>query len=113
MISEACVDDMASHRGATVPPRSGLTKLTYPTTNFNTFHPLDEATNEHINVHDDHRKLVREIDATSIVPLKNVKNALPLKKLRKDVLTGPDAGSACITRPNEVDGVLVVGWGSA
>jgi beta-glucosidase len=90
----------------------------YPKTNFNAFLPLDEATNEHIDVQGNHGKLVREIDTASIVLLKNVKNALPLRKPRKLVLIGSDAGPAHIAGPNEfsdqggVDGVLAMGWGS-
>ena len=90
----------------------------YPKTNFNAFFPLDEATNEHIDVQDDHKELVREIHTRSIVLLKNVNGALPLKKPRKLVLIGSDAGPARIAGPNEfqyqagVDGVLAVGWGS-
>jgi beta-glucosidase len=90
----------------------------YPKTNFNAFLPLDEATNEHIDVQDDHGKLVREIDTSSIVLLKNVNGALPLKKPRKVVLIGSDAGPGRIAGPNEftdqggVDGILAVGWGS-
>jgi beta-glucosidase len=52
------------------------------------------------------------------VLLKNVNDALPLKKPRKLVLIGSDAAPAHIAGPNEfsdqggVDGVLAVGWGS-
>ena len=90
----------------------------YPTTNFNAFFPLDEATNEHIDVQDDHGELVRKIDRSSIVLLKNVNGALPLKKPRKLVLIGSDAAPAHVAGPNEfsdqggVDGVLAIGWGS-
>ncbi|KAF8496226.1 beta-glucosidase [Russula emetica] len=90
----------------------------YPKTNFDGFFPLDEATNEHIDVQDGHGELVREIDTSSIVLLKNVNGALPLKKPRRIVLIGSDAGPAHIAGPNEftfqggVDGILAIGWGS-
>ncbi|KAI9453291.1 beta-glucosidase [Russula earlei] len=90
----------------------------YPKTNFNAFLPLDEATNEHIDVQGNHQALVREIGSASIVLLKNVNDALPLKKPRKLVLIGSDAGPAHIAGPNEfsdqggVDGILAMGWGS-
>jgi beta-glucosidase len=116
-IPEARVDDMATRILASW-YLLGQDSPNYPTTNFDASNVLDEATNEHIDVQDDHGKLVREIDANSIVLLKNVKNALPLKKPRKLVLIGSDAGPARIAGPDEfaaqagVDGVLAVGWGS-
>jgi beta-glucosidase len=61
---------------------------------------------------------VCEIDVASIVLLKNVNEALPLKKPRKLVLIGSDAAPAHIAGPNEfadqggVDGILAMGWGS-
>jgi beta-glucosidase len=96
----------------------GQDSPTYPTTNFNSFDLLDDATNERVDVQDDHGELVREIDAASIVLLKNVNDALPLRKPRTLVLIGSDAGPARVAGPNEftyqngVDGVLAVGWGS-
>jgi beta-glucosidase len=116
-IPEARVDDMATRILASW-YLLGQDSPNYPTTNFDASHPLEEATNEHIDVQDDHGKLVREIDASGIVLLKNVKKALPLKKPRKLVLIGSDVGPARIAGPNEfalqagVDGVLAVGWGS-
>ena len=116
-IPEARLDDMATRILASW-YFLGQDSPNYPKTNFNTFFPLDEATNEHIDVQDDHGKLVREIGASSIVLLKNVDGALPLKKPRKIVLIGSDGGPARIAGPNEfpfqagVDGVLAVGWGS-
>lgn len=116
-IPEARLDDMATRILASW-YFLGQDSPKYPKTNFNAFFPLDEATNEHIDVQDDHGKLVREIDTSSIVLLKNINGALPLKKPRKLVLVGSDAGPARIAGPNEfllqagVDGVLAVGWGS-
>ena len=116
-IPEARVDDMATRILA------GWYFLSqdspsYPRTNFNAFLPLDEATNEHIDVQDDHHVVVREIGAASAVLLKNVDGALPLNKPRKIVLIGSDAGPARVAGPNEfpyatgVDGILAMGWGS-
>ena len=117
IIPEERVDDMATRILASW-YFVGQDSPTYPATNFNAFYPLDESTNEHIDVQDDHGKLVREIDTASIVLLKNVNDALPLKKPRKLVLIGSDAAPARIAGPNEfpyasgVDGILAVGWGS-
>lgn len=96
----------------------GQDSPSYPQTNFNAFHPLDEATNEHIDVQHDHDTLVREIDAASIVLLKNIEDTLPLKKPRTLVLIGSDAGPAHTAGPNRfssqngIDGILAMGWGS-
>jgi beta-glucosidase-like glycosyl hydrolase len=116
-VPEARLDDMTTRILASW-YFLGQDSPNYPKTNFNAFHPLDETTNEHIDVQDDHGKLVREIDTSSIVLLKNVNGALPLKKPRKLILIGSDAGPAGIAGPNEfpaqagVDGILAVGWGS-
>ena len=116
-IPEARVDDMATRILASW-YLLGQDSPDYPKTNFNAFFPLDEATNEHIDVQGDHGTLVREIDTSSIVLLKNVNDALPLKKPRTLVLIGSDAAPGHIAGPNEfpyqagVDGVLAVGWGS-
>lgn len=88
----------------------------YPKTNFS---PLDPATNDHVDVQGNHSVLIREIDAASIVLLKNVNGALPLnvKKARKLVLMVSDAAPAHIAGPNEfmgetgIDGVLAMRWG--
>ncbi|RDB23963.1 putative beta-glucosidase L [Hypsizygus marmoreus] len=89
----------------------------FPPVNFDAFRPDNEDTNEHIDVQDDHYKLVREIGAASTVLLKNVRGALPLKKPRSIVLIGSDAGPGKIG-PNQFgdqggnDGILAIGWGS-
>ncbi|KAF8460874.1 glycoside hydrolase family 3 protein [Russula ochroleuca] len=116
-IPEARVDDMATRILASW-YLLGQDSPNYPKTNFNAFLPLDEATNEHIDVQANHGELVREIDRSSIVLLKNVNDALPLKKPRKLVMIGSDAAPAHVAGPNEfsdqggVDGVLAIGWGS-
>jgi len=84
---------------------------------FNAFNPLDEATNEHVNVQDDHYQIVREIGSSSAVLLKNTNHALPLNKPRSIVLVGLDAALSP-GGPNEFtdqggnDGTLALGWGS-
>ncbi|KAG9008319.1 hypothetical protein FRB90_009001 [Tulasnella sp. 427] len=89
----------------------------FPPVNFNAFDNNDPATNEHVDVQDDHYKLVREIGAASIVLLKNVNHTLPLKKPRSIALIGSDAGPP-LRGPNGYndrggsDGTLAVGWGS-
>ena len=116
-IPEARVDDMATRILAGW-YLLGQDSPSYPQTNFNAYHPLDEATNEHIDVQDDHDILVRELDAASTVLLKNVNDTLPLKKLRTLVLIGSDAGPAHTAGPNGfsnqggIDGILAMGWGS-
>ncbi len=102
-IPEARVDDMATRILAGW-YLLGQDSPSYPHTNFNAFLPLDEATNEH--------------GTASTVLLKNVDGALPLKKPRKLVLIGSDAGPAHVAGPNGfadqggVDGILAMGWGS-
>jgi beta-glucosidase-like glycosyl hydrolase len=116
-IPEARVDDMATRILASWYLLE-QDSPNYPKTNFNAFKPLDEPTNEHIDVQDHHGKIVREIGAASTVLLKNVNGTLPLKKPRTLVIIGSDAGPAHISGPNGfsdqggVDGVLAMGWGS-
>ncbi|KAI0080033.1 beta-glucosidase [Panus rudis PR-1116 ss-1] len=89
----------------------------YPEVSFNAFHPTDPATNQHIDVQDDHWTSSRQIGAASAVLLKNVDNALPLKKPRSIAIVGNDAGPA-LRGPNGFsdrggdDGILAMGWGS-
>ncbi|PPR00198.1 hypothetical protein CVT24_004901, partial [Panaeolus cyanescens] len=90
----------------------------YPKPNFNTANLDDDATNEHVDVQDDHFKLVRTMGAASAVLLKNQGGVLPLgKKDRSIVLVGSAAGPGK-SGPNEFqdqagsDGVLAMGWGS-
>src|SRR6266571_1692170 len=116
-IPEARVDDMATRILAGW-YLLGQDSPSYPHTNFNAFLPLDEATNEHIDVQDDHGTVVREVGTASMVLLKNVDSALPLKKPRTLALIGSDAGPAHAAGPNAfssqtgVDGILAMGWGS-
>jgi len=65
----------------------------YPTVNFDAFKPDEEETNEHVDVQEDHWKLVRKLGAASMVLLKNVGGALPLgKKDRNIAIIGSAAG---------------------
>ncbi|KAG8858927.1 hypothetical protein FRB96_004747 [Tulasnella sp. 330] len=89
----------------------------YPAVNFNAFNRTDEATNEHINVEDDHYKIAREIGAASIVVLKNIRNTLPLRSVRSLSVVGSDArpppsGPNGYTDRGGTDGTLAMGWGS-
>ena len=117
IIPEARVNDMATRILASW-YLVGQDSPDYPKTNFNSVLPHDKSTNEHVDVQDDHGQLVREIDAASVVLLKNVNGVLPLKKPRRLVLIGSDAAPAHISGPNGlrsgggVDGVLAMGWGS-
>jgi beta-glucosidase-like glycosyl hydrolase len=65
----------------------GQDDLSYPAPNYNTYNLNDPATNEHVDVQEDHYRIVREIGAASAVLLKN-NGALPLKKPRTMVLVG-------------------------
>jgi len=95
----------------------GQDAASYPPVNFNAFLPDDEATNERVDVQDDHYKVVKEIGAASTVLLKNERGALPLKKPRSLVIIGNDAGPGR-AGPNQFfvqggsDGILAMGWGS-
>ncbi|KAJ7857363.1 glycoside hydrolase superfamily, partial [Mycena leptocephala] len=82
-----------------------------------------ELVNEHINVQDDHYKLIREIGAASTILLKNTNRALPLKvkEIKRIGIFGSDAGphpvgpNGCSdgTRDHGCDeGTLAMGWGS-
>ena len=107
--------------------------------NFNSVDLHDPATNEHVDVQEDHFKVVREIGAASVVLLKNVAGALPLRKPRSLAIiggslrscsrfrsltsvlitspTGNDSGPS-LRGPNGYpgnagdDGTLAIGWGS-
>lgn len=84
---------------------------------FNAFDFFDEANNQHVDVQDDHYKVVREIGAAGAVLLKNRDNTLPLIKPRNIVIVGDDSGPA-LRGPNGFsdrggdDGILAMGWGS-
>lgn len=61
--------------------------------NFDSFNFDNPKTNLHVDVQQDHHKLIRKIGASSTVLLKNVNEALPLKEgLRSIALIGEDAG---------------------
>jgi hypothetical protein len=76
--------------------------------------------NEHINVQDDHAKLIREIGGRSNVLLKNTKKALPLNKpasiavIGEDAHLNPGGPNACPDRgcTSGPLGTLAMGWGS-
>ena len=59
-----------------------------PAVNFNVLFPNDPATNEHVDVQEDHFKVVRQIAAAGTVMLKNVNNALPLRTPRSIAIIG-------------------------
>ncbi|KAJ7199035.1 glycoside hydrolase superfamily [Mycena pura] len=124
-VPESRLDDMATRIFATQ-FKFGQDKG-YPDVSFS---QLTEDTflngqlvNEHINVQDDHFKLIREIGAASTILLKNTKNALPLqvKKIKRLGIFGSDSGPHP-TGPNQCsdgqpdkgcnEGTLAMGWGS-
>ncbi|CAE6446591.1 unnamed protein product [Rhizoctonia solani] len=88
----------------------------YPDLSFDAFRPLDPI-NKHIDVQEDHYKIVREMGAASTVMLKNVNQTLPLKKPISIALIGSDAGPSRrgpngYTDRGGIDGTLAMGWGS-
>ncbi|CAE6478958.1 unnamed protein product [Rhizoctonia solani] len=88
----------------------------FPDLTFDAFRPLDPI-NKHIDVQEDHYKLVREMGAASTVLLKNVNQTLPLKKPISIALIGSDAGPSRrgpngYTDRGGIDGTLAMGWGS-
>ncbi|KAJ7059386.1 glycoside hydrolase superfamily [Mycena amicta] len=124
-VPESRVDDMVTRIIATW-YKLGQDK-NYPEVSFsqltqNTF-LNGQLVNKHINVQDDHYKLIRQIGAASTVLLKNTKNALPLsvKKLKRVGVFGSDAGphpagpNACSDGTSDKgcdEGTLAMGWGS-
>ena len=56
--------------------------------NFNQVSAHDPATNQYVDVQQDHFEIVREIGAASVVLLKNVAGALPLRKPRSLAIIG-------------------------
>ncbi|KAI0364024.1 glycoside hydrolase [Pilatotrama ljubarskyi] len=114
-IAEARVDDMAE-RIVAAWYLLGQDQ-NYPEVSFNAFAMNDPATNAHVDVQDDHYKVVREIGAAGTVLLKNVGGALPLKKPRSIAVIGNDSAPS-LRGPNGYsdrggdDGVLAMGWGS-
>ncbi|KAG8726489.1 hypothetical protein FRC11_015083, partial [Ceratobasidium sp. 423] len=90
----------------------------FPDLTFDAFRPLDPI-NKHIDVQEDHYKLVREMGAASTVLLKNINQSLPLKKPISIALIGSDAGPSRrgpngYTDRGGIDGTLAMGWsGSA
>lgn len=89
----------------------------YPPISIASFQSFSDPLNEHVDVQDDHKKIVREIGSAGIVLLKNVNNTLPLKSPRSISLIGQDAAPP-IDGPNGysdrggLDGNLAMGWGS-
>ncbi|EJD47277.1 hypothetical protein AURDEDRAFT_62469 [Auricularia subglabra TFB-10046 SS5] len=99
----------------------------YPKVNFDVITTDDfrngVRTNEHVNVQDNHKDIIREVGAASIVLLKNTNGALPIdtNKLRRFGIFGSDAGPHPVG-PNQCtngqgdhgcnEGTLAMGWGS-
>ncbi|WVQ75624.1 hypothetical protein IAR50_005253 [Cryptococcus sp. DSM 104548] len=88
----------------------------YPEVNFDSFR-LFGSNQSHVDVRDDHYKVIRHIGASSTILLKNTDNALPLVRPRSIALIGSDIGPA-IKGPNGysdhggIDGTTAMGWGS-
>lgn len=73
--------------------------------------------NEHVNVQADHKDLIREIGAKSIVLLKNENKTLPLRAgvkfavLGEDAQDNPAGPNSCVDRGCNI-GTLAMAWGS-
>nr|XP_019000489.1 beta-glucosidase [Kwoniella mangroviensis CBS 8507]OCF63950.1 beta-glucosidase [Kwoniella mangroviensis CBS 8507] len=89
----------------------------YPEVSFDSARPKAEANNSHVDVREDHAKLIRHIGSASTVLLKNVNKTLPIKSPRKITLIGSDLGPS-YKGPNGYpdrggdEGTLAMGWGS-
>jgi beta-glucosidase-like glycosyl hydrolase len=98
LVPESRIDDMSTRVLASW-YFLGQDSSSYPAVNFNQENPWDQATNQHIDVQDDHDVLVREIGSSSVVLLKNTNGALPLQAPRSLVVIGAIPGytdaSAC------------------
>ncbi|KAI9841228.1 MAG: hypothetical protein M1838_003661 [Thelocarpon superellum] len=76
-----------------------------------------QLVNQHVNVQDDHAKIIREVAAKGSVLLKNVGKTLPLDKPKNLAVVGRDAGdipegpNTCILNTCDT-GTLPYGWGS-
>jgi hypothetical protein len=76
-----------------------------------------EQINFHVNVQDDHAKLIREIGSASTVLLKNTRNTLPLQRptrlavIGEDAHDNPSGPNGCADRGCNI-GTLAMGWGS-
>jgi beta-glucosidase len=126
-IPEWRIDDMATRVMAAF-FKVGFT-INQPPINFdswtlNTFGPLYATANSgfqqinfHVDVRSDHASLIRNIGARGTVLLKNLNNALPLKKPKFVAVIGEDAGpnpdgpNSCGDRGCD-SGTLGMAWGS-
>ncbi|OCH90099.1 hypothetical protein OBBRIDRAFT_627233 [Obba rivulosa] len=94
----------------------GQDEPNYPPVSFNAFNNNDPATNQHVDVQQDHFTVVREIGAAGTALLKN-NGVLPLNKPKNIAIIGSDAADASMG-PNGFadrggdDGILAMGWGS-
>lgn len=69
----------------------------YSEASFDSRYTLDDTKNEHVYLREDHRKVIREIAAITIVLLRNTGGAPSLKKPRRIAVIGSDA--APLARP--------------
>ncbi|KAM5539149.1 hypothetical protein V8D89_007179 [Ganoderma adspersum] len=101
MIAEARLDDMAERIVAAWYFLSQGNN--YPAVSFNQASPHDLDTNQHVDMQDDHFKIVREISVTSVILLKNITSNDSGPSLRGPNGYPGNAGD---------DGTLAIGWGS-
>ncbi|THH13125.1 hypothetical protein EW146_g7064 [Bondarzewia mesenterica] len=121
-VPEARVDDMVIRTMAAY-YKMGQDSSSYPAVNFN-YNTEDtyldgQLVNEHVNVQDDHYKVIREIGSASTILLKNTGSTLPLDatRIKRLAIVGSDAGpnpdgpNGCSDRGCD-QGTLAMGWGS-
>lgn len=88
----------------------------YPAISYDSF-DFNSPYQQHKNVQNGHKKIIREIGAASTILLKNNNGTLPLQKPGRVLLLGSDAGPAmrgpngCADRGCDI-GTLALGWGS-
>ncbi|KAI7902732.1 glycoside hydrolase superfamily [Cokeromyces recurvatus] len=86
----------------------------FPEVNFDSFRP---ERSQHVDVQENHKHLIRQMGAASIVLLKNADNILPLTDAKKLAIIGSDAGpnpmglNSCADQGCNI-GTLAQGWGS-
>jgi beta-glucosidase len=85
----------------------------YPATTFNSWNGGGGGP----DVQSDHKNIARQVARDGIVLLKNVDNALPLRRpaslavIGSDAITNPSGPNACVDRGCNT-GTLAMGWGS-
>ncbi|OLL25290.1 Beta-glucosidase 1 [Neolecta irregularis DAH-3] len=123
------LDDQVTRIFAALYKIQNKSNSTFPEVNFSSWTSDDEGDaifapgeqyqriNDHVDVRRSHSSLIREINANSIVLLKNINSTLPLKSPKQIAIIGSNAGpnlagpNGCPDRGCD-NGTLALGWGS-